>query len=166
MVSGLTILRADEVPEARQTWSYVILVEELRRIVEEPKKDEKELFRRVCFNALISNIDDHPRNHAIIAKEKNWKLSPAYDLTPSTPVSQDRRDLALDCGDQGRYANAKNILSQHARFLLDRAEAEKILNDMKSQVETTWYDTVRASGISEKDAETIRGAFVYPGFAL
>jgi hypothetical protein len=81
----------------------------MRRIVEEPKKDAKELFRRVCFNALISNIDDHPRNHAIIAKEKNWKLSPAYDLTPSTPVSLERRDLALGrrprcvhcCGSRG-----------------------------------------------------------------
>ncbi len=166
MVSGLTILRADEAPKARQNWSYVILVEELRRIVEEPKKDAKELFRRVCFNALISNIDDPPRNHAIIAKEKNWKLSPAYDLTPSTPVSGEHRDVALDCGDQGRYANAKNILSQHARFLLDRAEAEKIVADMKARVDATWYETLRASGVSEKDAETIRGAFVYPGFSL
>ena len=166
MVSGLTILRADEAPEARQNWSYVILVEELRRVVEDARRDAKELFRRVCFNALISNIDDHPRNHAIIAKEKNWKLAPAYDLTPSVPVSVERRDLALECGDMGRYANAKNILSQHARFLLDRGEAEKIVNDMKAQVDATWYDTCRASGVSEKDAETIRGAFVYPGFSL
>ena len=166
MVSGLTMLRSDEAPEARQNWSYIILVEELRRIVEEPKRDAKELFRRICFNALISNIDDHPRNHAIIAKEKNWKLSPAYDLTPSTPVSQEHRDLALDCGDRGRYANAKNILSQHARFLLERAEAEKIVNEMRVQVEATWYETLRASGVTEKDAETIRGAFVYPGFSL
>ena len=166
MVSGLTILRADEAPESRQNWSYVILVEELRRIVEDAKRDARELFRRVCFNALISNIDDHPRNHAIIAKEKSWKLSPAYDLTPSVPVSVERRDLALECGDQGRYANAKNILSQHARFLLDRGEADKIVTDMKAQVDATWYDTVRSSGVSEKDAETIRGAFVYPGFSL
>ena len=36
----------------------------------------------MCFNALISNTDDHPRNHALIAKDKDWKLSPAYDLTP------------------------------------------------------------------------------------
>ncbi|MEH2483703.1 serine/threonine-protein kinase HipA [Nitrobacteraceae bacterium AZCC 2146] len=166
MVSGLTILRSDEAPEARQNWSYIIMVEEMRRIVEEPKKDAKELFRRVCFNALISNTDDHPRNHAIIAKAKNWKLSPAYDLTPSTPISLERRDLALDCGDQGRYANAKNILSQHARFLLERSEAEKIANDMKAKVEAMWYDTTRAIGVSEKDAERIRGAFVYPGFSL
>jgi serine/threonine-protein kinase HipA len=165
MVSGLTILRADEAPETRQNWSYVIFVEEMRRIVAEPKKDARELFRRVCFNALISNIDDHPRNHAVIAKEKDWKLSPAYDLTPSPVIAQERRDLAMDCGDQGRYANAKNILSQHARFLLEKGEAEKIVTDMKGQVDATWYDIVRASGVSEKDAETIRGAFVYPGFS-
>ena len=82
------------------------------------------------------------------------------------PVSTDHRDLALDCGDRGRYANAKNILSQHPRFLLDKDEAEKIVNDMKARVEATWYETLRAGGISEKDAETIRGAFVYPGFSL
>lgn len=150
----------------RKNWSYVLLVEELRRIVAEPKKDARELFRRVCFNALISNIDDHPRNHALIAKENDWKLSPAYDLTPSVPISLERRDLAMDCGDMGRFANAKNILSQHARFLLEKVEAEKIISDMKRQIDATWYDTVRACGVSEKDAETIRGAFVYPGFSL
>ena len=78
----------------------------------------------------------------------------------------ERRDLALDCGDMGRYANAKNILSQHPRFLLDKDEAEKIVTDMKAQVETTWCETLRASGVAEKDAESVRGAFVYPGFSL
>jgi serine/threonine-protein kinase HipA len=166
MVSGLTLLRADEVPQARQNWSYVILVETLRRVVADAKSDARELFRRICFNALISNLDDHPRNHAILAKERYWNLSPAYDLTPSVPVSTEHRDLAMDCGDKGRYANAKNILSQHARFLLGEEEAQRIVNDMKVQVEATWYETLRASGVSENDAEAIRGAFVYPGFSL
>ncbi len=166
MVSGLTILRADESVTMQTRWSYVILVEELRRIVAEPKRDARELFRRMCFNALISNIDDHPRNHAVIAKEKDWKLSPAFDLTPSPVVAQERRDLAMDCGDMGRYANAKNILSQHARFLLEKDEAGKIVNDMQKQVAGTWYDTLRTCSVSEKDAETIRGAFVYPGFSI
>ena len=166
MVSGLTILRADEAPDSRSRWSYIVLVEELRRIVAAPKKDAHELFRRICFNALISNIDDHPRNHAAIAKGRHWKLSPAYDLTPSPVIAQERRDLAMECGDNGRYANAKNILSQHARFLLEADEAEKIVTGMKAQVEATWYETLRVCGVSEKDAETVRGAFVYPGFSL
>lgn len=166
MVSGLTLLHADEGPQARQNWSYLLLVEELRRVVADAKSDARELFHRICFNALISNLDDHPRNHAMLAKEREWKLSPAYDLTPSVPVSIEHRDLAMECGDQGRYANAKNILSQHARFLLSEEEAQRIVNDMKAQVQASWYETLRASGVTENDAEAIRGAFVYPGFSL
>ena len=166
MISGLTLLCADEAPDMRERWSYVILVEELRRVVAEPKKDAKELFRRVCFNALISNIDDHPRNHALIAKDKDWKLSPAYDLTPAPVIAQERRDLAMQCGDLERYANATNILSQHARFLLKKDEASMIVGDMKEKVAANWYETVRLCGVSEKDAEIIREAFVYEGFSL
>ena len=73
--------------------------------------------------------------------------------------------LALECGDQGRFANAANILSQHRRFLLERKEAEKIVYGMRDQVEKTWRSTALACGVSVKDAESIRGAFVYPGFS-
>jgi serine/threonine-protein kinase HipA len=165
MISGLTLLRADEAPEERERWSYVLLSEELRRVVKEPKRDAPELFRRMTFNVLISNIDDHPRNHALIAKDRDWRLSPAYDLTPSPMVAQDRRDLAMDIGDLGRFANAKNILSQHTRFLLEPAEAKAIVSEMTERVRTTWYDVVRAQGVTERDAETIRSAFVYEGFS-
>jgi len=165
MISALTVLRADESSQTRIRWSYVVLAEELRRIVSKPKDDARELFRRMCFNALISNLDDHPRNHAFIAFDKDWRLSPAYDLTPSPVVSQDRRDLAMECGDQGRFANEGNLLSQHARFLLEPDEARNILSGMKEQIKKTWYGTVRACGVSENDAEAIRAAFVYPGFS-
>jgi len=71
----------------------------------------------------------------------------------------------MECGDQGRFANANNILSQHARFLLERDEAEKIVSDTRDQV-GKWYDIVRACGVSENDAEIIRGAFIYPEFSF
>ena len=164
MISGLTLLRADEAVGARDRWSYVLLSEELRRVAREPKKDAPELFRRMAFNALISNIDDHPRNHALIAKEREWQLSPAYDLTPAPQIAQDRRDLAMEVGDQGRFANAKNVLSQHTRFLLEEEQAKAIVSDMTDKVRATWYDVVRGQGVTEKDAETIKSAFVYEGF--
>jgi serine/threonine-protein kinase HipA len=166
MVSGLTLLRADDSPRARDKWSYVALAEELRRVSAEPKKDAPELFRRMCFNALISNTDDHPRNHAVIAKERDWRLSPAYDLTPTAPVSIERRDLALVCGDGGRWANEQNLVSQSARFLLDHEEAVAIVAEMKARVRATWNDVARRAGVSERDCERIQGAFVYPGFDL
>ena len=165
MISGLTALKADESAAARTRWSYLILAEELRRIVTNPKEDARELYRRMCFNALISNTDDHPRNHAFVAWDQNWRLSPAYDLIPLSVVSQDRRDLAMECGNQGRFANATNILSEHRRFLLEREEAKKIVFGMQEQVEKTWQKVALACGVSAKDIETIRGAFVYPGFS-
>ena len=166
MLSALTLLRSDENYQDREKWSYVLLVEELRRISSQPRTDAPELFRRMCFNALISNIDDHPRNHAVVAMNKDWKLSPAYDLTPSTPVSTERRDLALDCGDMGRYAHAENLLSQSARFLLEPDEARKTIDGMERIVKNSWYDIARREGVTEKDCENIASAFTYPGFRL
>ncbi|RLA42543.1 MAG: type II toxin-antitoxin system HipA family toxin [Gammaproteobacteria bacterium] len=166
MISGLTLLRTEDTHQHRERWSYVLMAEELRRICSNPKQDAAELFRRMCFNAMISNIDDHPRNHAVIAKDKNWKLSPAYDLTPATPISRERRDLAMNCGDWGRYAHINNLLSQYARFHLTHEEASTIITTMEEQVSGSWYEIARREGVSEKDCENIRSAFVYPGLHL
>ena len=120
----------------------------------------------MCFNALISNTDDHPRNHAVIAMDRDWKLSPAYDLTPSPQISKERRDLALVCGDRGRYANAENLLSQSARFLLEQDEAKAIIDEMEAIVTKKWYEVARRESVTEKDCEKIARAFSYPGFRL
>lgn len=164
MVSALTLLRAEDTYQSRDKWSYVLLAEELRRVCAEPRQSTAELFRRMCFNALISNVDDHPRNHAVLARANDWSLSPAYDLTPAVPVSLERRDLAMECGDAGRFAKAENLLSQSARFLLDLDEARALVDAMEAQVRSSWYALARAAGVSERDCDKIALAFVYPGF--
>ena len=164
MLSALTLLRAGDTLHDRDRWSYPLLAEELRRLSARPAEDAPELFRRMAFNALISNSDDHPRNHAFIAFAEDWQLSPGYDLTPTSPPSVERRDLALACGDQGRRANAANLLSQCGRFLLAREVAGKILDDMESHVRARWHEVARREGVSERDCERIAGAFAYPGF--
>ncbi len=162
MVSALTILRADEFEPSK--WSYVALAEELRRVSTHARKDAAELFRRMCFNALVSNLDDHPRNHALLARD-TWKLSPAYDITPQSPVGIDRRNLAMICGSAGTYANINNLLSQCGRFLLEREEAEAIILEIRDTVSTSWRKIARAQGVTVADCEIISGAFVYPGFS-
>lgn len=166
MLSALTLLRAEDTHQDRSKWSYVLLAEELRRISDDPRADAAELFRRMCFNALITNNDDHPRNHAVIALENDWRLSPAYDLVPAMPISVERRDLALECGDMGRYAHAENLLSQSARFLLKDDDARTTIDSMEGTVRERWYEICRREGVSEKDCETIRPAFAYDGFRL
>ena len=140
-----------------------MLADEIRRISASPQADLRELFARMCFNAAVSNLDDHPRNHAVLAKGRNWRLSPAYDLTPSPVVAQERRDLAMACGLQGRLASKGNLLSGHGRFLLSREAAERMFADIIRTVRSEWRTIMERVGVSDRDRTRIAGAFLYAG---
>ena len=164
MVSALTLLKLDDSPMARSDWSYILLADEIRRVSAEAAQDLRELFGRMCFNAAVSNLDDHPRNHAVLAKEQAWRLSPAFDLTPAPVIAKDRRDLAMTCGQFGRYANRENLISGHGRFFLSKKEAEGILDGIVETIRSQWRPTMRRESVSETDCEAIASAFLYDGF--
>jgi serine/threonine-protein kinase HipA len=164
MVSALTLLQSDDDPVARRDWSYILLADEIRRVSTKPEADLRELFARMCFNAAVSNLDDHPRNHAVLAEGRDWRLSPAFDLMPTPMIAMDRRDLAMACGSAGRYANRKNLLSQHGRFLLSEEDATAFLDHIVETVRNAWRPTMRRAGVSEADCEAIATAFLYEGF--
>ena len=163
MVSALTLLQVGDSAVDRDNWSYLLLADEIRRASTDPRTDLRELFGRMCFNAATSNLDDHPRNHAIITPDRSWRLSPAFDLTPSPVIAQDHRDLAMRCGRFGRYANRANLLTGCGRFLLRNDEAAVIFQRIVDTVGVTWRSTMQSAGVSEMDCDAIRGAFVYPG---
>ncbi len=164
MVSALTVLDAEDRATERANWSYVLLADELRRWSERGTADRAELFRRVVFNALISNLDDHPRNHALIAPGREWHLAPAYDLTPQPSISLERRDLALECGPLGRMARRDNLVAGAPRFGLGPDDAAHIIDEMKQTVAKHWRAEVRRLGGTEGDCALIEPAFVYAGF--
>lgn len=164
MVSALTVLDAEDRVTERANWSYLLLADELRRWSERPTEDRRELFRRVVFNALISNVDDHPRNHALIAPGRDWHLAPAYDLTPTPSVSLGRRDLALQCGPLGRMARRDNLLAGAARFGVTPEDATAIMDEMKHIVAREWRGDVLRHGGTAGDCAAIASAFVYEGF--
>lgn len=164
MVSGLTMLRAEDTPTDMENWSYLLLADELQRRSSHPREDEAELFRRVTFNALISNDDDHPRNHAVVAAGKDWRLAPAYDLTPNPRHGSQERDLALACGRFGRAARRDNLLSGAPRFGLSRDEAAAVIDEMAGIVASSWRTAVLESGGSERDCAAVAPAFVHEGF--
>ncbi len=165
-VSGLTVLDAGETIGDRSRWSYPLLADELRRRSHRSAEDLRELFVRMTFNALISNTDDHPRNHGLIAPGRDFELAPAYDLTPSPLTSVERRDLALIAGRYNRYANRENLLSDCARFRLSRGAATALIDRMKETVQMRWQPVMRANGVTEKHCEMLARSFCYEGFAL
>ncbi|MEX2572492.1 MAG: HipA domain-containing protein [Gemmatimonadota bacterium] len=164
MVSGLTLLRAEDTPTDMENWSYLLLAGEVQRWSSRPREDKVELFRRAAFNALISNNDDHPRNHAMVAAGPDWRLAPAYDLTPNPQHGTMERDLALAAGRFGRAARRDNLLSGAAKFGLTSDQASAIIDEIASVVSTAWRLEVLKWGGSEQDCEAIAPAFGYAGF--
>ncbi len=159
LVSGLTMLDCDEDYLDRGRWSYPLVADQLRRWSEKPDEDRVELFRRVVFNAAVTNNDDHPRNHAVRRTARGWRLTPAYDLVPVPLVSLEQRDLAMTVGAYGRTASVYNLLSQCERFGLAAKEAKKIIEKTSGTLRD-WRKHFRASGVSAKDIEYIAPAFL------
>ena len=166
MVSALTVLALDDSVTERSGWSYLAFADEIQRWSEDPASDKRELFRRMVFNALISNADEHPRNHAMLAPGEGWRLSPAYDLTPSRARSLEHRDLAMVAGTLGRVASRENLLSEALRFGFDVDEANDVIDGMKAAIEEHWCADILASEGKEEDCEAARSAFLYPGFEI
>jgi serine/threonine-protein kinase HipA len=159
VVSGLTLLDADDSYLDRERWSYPLLADELRRWSEKSDEDRVELFRRIVFNAAVTNNDDHPRNHAVRRTARGWRLAPAYDLVPAPLVSLERRDLAMTIGTYGRTASVYNLRSQCERFGLTIEAARKEIERVVAIIRT-WRDHLRSCGVSAKDTEYVAPAFL------
>ena len=159
LVSGLTVLNADDGIQGRERWSYLRLADELRRWSAKPDEDRRELYRRMVFNAMVTNNDDHPRNHAPLRRAQGWRLSPAYDLVPAPVVSLERRDLALTIGSHGRTASIYALLSQAGRFGLSGDEARQEIDGIVAVVRQ-WREVFLACGVVAKDIEYIAPAIL------
>jgi serine/threonine-protein kinase HipA len=159
VVSGLTMLNCDDNYLDRERWSYPLLADQLSRWSEKPEEDRVELFRRIVFNAAVTNIDDHPRNHAVRRTGRGWRFTSAYDLVPAPLVSLERRDLAMTIGSYGRTASIYNLLSQCERFGLTVEAARKEIENIVTTVRT-WRDHFHACCVSAKDVEYIAPAFL------
>ena len=164
MVSALTMLDAEESPLETRNWSYLLLADELQRWSSRPREDQAELFRRMAFNALISNDDDHPRNHAVVAPGREWRLAPAYDLTPNPQPGVQERTLALVCGHDGRAARRGNLLSAVPRFGLGVEEAERVIDSLIRVIRSHWRSEILEAGGGERDCDAVEAAFLHEGF--
>lgn len=163
LISGLTVLDAEDGYLGRERWSYLLLADELRRWSSRPAQDQLELFRRMVFNAMVTNNDDHPRNHALLQVDGRWRLSPAYDIVPAPATSKERRDLALQVGSFGRIASIYNLLSQPAVFGLSVKAARAEIDRMRQSV-SRWQEVFKSLGVTDADIEAIAPAMLPESF--
>jgi len=150
MLSAMTLLALDEYAERAGYSSYLELADVLRRFARDFQKDAMQLFRRMVFNILVGNVDDHARNHACFWDGQFLDLTPAYDVCPQ-PRTGVSADQAMEVGEWGRRSNLENALSACERFGLERPEAEQIVGDMVGLVRDHWRDVLSRAGAQEGD---------------
>jgi serine/threonine-protein kinase HipA len=156
-ISGLTILGAHESESMGQ--SYRGLADQLRRLGSAPTEDAKELWRRMIFNILCNNNDDHLRNHGFLWDGRGWRLSPGYDIV-SFPQVGTERDLAIGVGHGGRRATIENALSDIAGFGLSRSEAVSMARTMQRIVKGNWEKLCVESGLSALEIDRLRSCYI------
>jgi serine/threonine-protein kinase HipA len=139
--------------------SYPELVDALRTYGSDTENDAIELFRRMVFNILASNVDDHMRNHGFLwTGELGWKLSPAYDLNP---VPADVRAHVLSTNITLDEATCSIDLARQAAtdfFALPVKQTNEIIAQVASAV-STWREVAARKGVKKSEIERMESAF-------
>jgi len=154
-LSGATILQAQRDDEH----SYTEIVDVMRSICEDFVADARQLWRRLVFNHLINNVDDHLQNLGFLYSANNqWRLSPAFDLNPFPDKSRESKTWLSE--DTGPITSVQQLLDQAFRFGLDQDDAKSILVEVSTAV-SRWEDvaTSREVGLSERELSDFRPAF-------
>ncbi len=137
--------------------SYPRLARELGRLSARSAVDRRELFRRMVFNAVIGNGDDHDRNHGMLADEERpdaFRLSPAYDLVPALHPPRIRQQ-ALGVGDHGAWSTRENMLSSAASFDLDGSTANALIDQVEEAALDQWEQCCRESGLTRSSIASL-----------
>jgi len=155
-LSAMSMLDAKD-NEAR---SYLEFVDVLRQHGAAPKEDMHALWRRIVFSILISNTDDHLRNHGFLwAGPAGWRLSPAYDLNPvPTDIKPRILTTAIDLDDG--TASLKLALQVASYFELSEDEAHKIAGQVGHAV-VAWRRDAKKIGLTPAEIDRMASAFVH-----
>ena len=117
--------------------------------------NSKELYKRMVFNALISNHDDHYQNHAVYFKSGIWQLTPAFDILIG---EGNRRSQAISIGENGGTKSIENLLSEVDKFNLNQSEAKDIITKMANSIQEKWQDIFLKEGINTDVINAIKWA--------
>lgn len=132
--------------------TYTDIAEIIRMYSSSPTEDLNELWRRVVFNVLTGNLDDHLRNHGFLYdRNGRWRLSPAYDLNP-VPLAEKARELTTWISEQGPEADLDLAREATPFFALKKKEAEAIIDETSTALKN-WRSTARRLGMNSKDID-------------
>ncbi len=144
--------------------SYTNLARQLRVWENRPTKSVRELYRRVVFNALVGNTDDHDKNHGVIAgTADDFTLAPAFDLTICARPGTGNQ-LAMSFGTSGARIDLENLVSESEVFGYSKVEAADVVHTQWTLINERLMALIIANGSSEEAAA--RTCALMPGKSL
>jgi serine/threonine-protein kinase HipA len=149
VLSAHTLLRA-----AGEPMGYPELSQLLRRYAQPSliKQQQAQLFKRMVFNILIDNTDDHEKNHALIRTDQgNYRLSPAFDVLPA---AQGLGYQQMRVGVNGHESSIENALSEIAAFGLKLSEAKETVGDIQ-KIMKAWPQHFANCGVKPREIEML-----------
>jgi serine/threonine-protein kinase HipA len=158
VISGMTLFDHLNLSDARHAGtSYRDICDHLRRLGSRPSEDRRQIFRRMVFNIICGNSNDHLRNVSFLRdRDGRYRLAPAYDLVPCPQASATRTQI-LVVGAEGTAASLENALSWPTSYGL--ANLREAREEIAAMLATTrrWQEVYRQHGVSEEDIGRIAG---------
>jgi serine/threonine-protein kinase HipA len=139
---------------------YTEIVDTLRVHGADVRADCEELWRRMAFSILITNVDDHLHNHGFLHVERGlWRLAPAFDLNPFPDRARELKTWISQ--ETGPEATIRALLSVTAYFRMTGRRAKEILGEIERAV-SGWQKLGRALGMTARELESFAEAFEHP----
>jgi len=154
LVSALTLLELDEMM-ARYA-SYEDLATIIRHRFVAPKQTLKELYRRMVFNVLCGNTDDHARNHAAYWNGSELSLAPAYDICPQSRTGGEANQAMLIMGEQ-KASQLSLCIKAAPLFLLSGEQAVGLIANQVKTIKKFWSEVCDAASLGEVDRNFLWG---------
>lgn len=152
--SAMTLLGLQDGVDHLEGVGYLDLVGFIMQHSPNAKEDLEQLWRRLVFNILVSNTDDHLRNHGFILLENGWRLSPAYDMNPNEMGTGLTLNISLNSND----LDISLALETAHFYQLKNSVAENMLFEMKQEI-SKWRNVAKQFGISYGEMELTKRAF-------
>jgi len=153
-LSAMSILGARD----NDPHSYLEIAYAMTQNGASPNSDLEELWRRIIFTVLISNTDDHLRNHGFLyERHKGWRLSPAYDINP-TPTVIKARMLSTSIDYDDPTASIDLALSVINDFRIKKARALEIIKEVALAV-SEWRSVATQFGLKKREIDRMASAF-------
>ena len=127
--SAMSLLGLDDGAGSSTGNGYLDIVDFILQGCTDVRQNLRELYRRVAFNIMFGNTDDHFRNHGFLLTPKGWTLSPAYDINPSAKSHQ---CLLVDQYTEQSDINA--LFSASENYMLERQEAAEIIEEVRAAI--------------------------------